>query len=46
MGLFDFLKQAIGAADETLTPSMAEITIISSDSPTQTSESQSSTAQG
>ena len=46
MGLLDFLKMTLGAADEPATPSVADITIISSGSATPTSESQSSTARG
>ena len=46
MGLLDFIKHAIGAADPPLRPSVAEITIISSDPAKSTSESQSATARG
>ena len=46
MGLLDFLKQALGAADEPVQPSVAEITIISSGPAKQTTESPSPTAQG
>jgi hypothetical protein len=46
MGLFDVLKQVLGVWDEPVTPSVAEITIISSEPATQTSESQSSQARG
>jgi hypothetical protein len=45
MGLFDFLKYALGTEDAPVTPPMATITIISSSPATQTSENPSPTAQ-
>jgi hypothetical protein len=44
VGLLDMLKHAIGAADPPVAPSMAAITIISSDPVTSPSESPSATA--
>jgi hypothetical protein len=44
MGLFDLVKTVLGDPVEPASPSMAEITIISSDPVTPTSESQSATA--
>ena len=47
MGLFDLVKQLLGDADDTTgQPSLAQITIISTEPVKATSESQSSSAQG
>jgi hypothetical protein len=45
MGLFDVVKVVLGATEVPVQPSMAEITIISSDPVTPSSETQSATAQ-
>jgi hypothetical protein len=47
MGLFDVVKELLGDSHpETSGPSMADITIISTDALSQTSESQSEPVQG
>ena len=47
MGLFDLVKELLGEADpDTSRPSLAEITIISTDAVSSPSETQSEPAQG